>query len=74
MGNLKDTVSADQIKRLIEINESDVQGHNAVLCTSLVAVEGRIPRKRNAMDGAKVIASIRGTFDIEWGHRYGDTF
>ena len=33
--NLKDAVSADYIKRLSEINESDA------LCTSLVTVEGR---------------------------------
>ena len=39
--NLKDAVSADKITRLSEINESDVQGHKAVLSTSLVAVEGR---------------------------------
>ena len=42
--NLKDAVSADKIKRLSEINESDVQGHKAVLSTSLVAVEGRRSR------------------------------
>ena len=38
--NLKEAVSADQIKRLSEINESDVGPTRAfaVLCTSLVAV------------------------------------
>ena len=36
---LNEAVSADLIKRLNEINESDVQGH-AVLCTSLVTVKG----------------------------------
>ena len=42
--NLKCAVFADQIKRLCEINESDVQDRaSAVLCTSLVAVEGRRP-------------------------------
>ena len=39
--NVKEAVSADKIKRLSEINESDVQRH--VLCTSLVTVEGRRP-------------------------------
>ena len=41
--NLKKDIAADQINRISEINESDAQGHYAVLCTSLVSVVGRRP-------------------------------